>query len=177
MLYRGEGGQVDMEEARRLYGLAAAAGNAKAQYNLGLMFKNADGGPADLQEARRLFDLAAAQKLKQAQYSLGLVHEEAEDLEEARRLYGLAAEQGHANAKDALVRLREKTVVRHVSETSDEVASSEEDAARYYRLAHDLHHGKGQPQDWVEARRLYGLAADQGHASSQTRLSTMHSTI
>ena len=57
----GEGGAQDLEEARRLYGLAAAQGHAKAQFNLGNMHRTGEGGPLDLEEARRLYGLAAAQ--------------------------------------------------------------------------------------------------------------------
>ena len=37
-----------------------------------------------------------------------------------------------------------------------------------------LANGEGGPQDDVDARRLYGLAAAQGHALAQARLGMMH---
>jgi TPR repeat protein len=55
---QGHGGPKDEAEARRLYGLAAAQGDAQAQHNLALMHVRGRGGPKD--EARRLFGLAAA---------------------------------------------------------------------------------------------------------------------
>ena len=56
---------VNDMEARRLYGLAAAQGDAKAQYNLGAMHYHGQGGPKDEVEARRLYGLAAAQGIAQ----------------------------------------------------------------------------------------------------------------
>ena len=41
----GQGGPVDYAEARRLYGLAAAQGQADAQVNLAFMLVNGQGGP------------------------------------------------------------------------------------------------------------------------------------
>eukprot|EP00966_Prymnesium_polylepis_P151835 3507793-Prymnesium_polylepis.1 len=57
----GRGGPRDDEEARRLYGLAAAQGFAEAQGCLGGMYASGLGGPQDEVEARRLLGLAAAQ--------------------------------------------------------------------------------------------------------------------
>jgi TPR repeat protein len=58
-----QGGSQDLAEARRLFGLAAAQGDAEAQGAIGQMHHlgdGADGGPKDLAEARRLYGLAAA---------------------------------------------------------------------------------------------------------------------
>ena len=63
-------------DAARLYGLAAALGNADAQYNLGLMYDNGQGVTQDYKEAVRLFGLAAAQGHAIAQSMLGLMYAE-----------------------------------------------------------------------------------------------------
>ena len=60
----------DLEEAVRLYRLAAAQGYADAQCNLGDMHRRGEGGPVDHAEARRLYRLAAAQGLADAQHEL-----------------------------------------------------------------------------------------------------------
>ena len=92
MLYRGEGGPRDLAEARRLFGLSAAQGDAAAQCNLGTMHHRGDGGPEDSVEARRLYDLAAAQGDAYAQCRLAWMHHRGEggpqDVELARRLFG-----------------------------------------------------------------------------------------
>ena len=56
-----QGGPEDAAEARRLFGLSAAQGNAQAQVTLGNMHFHGNGGPVDFAEARRLFGLSAAQ--------------------------------------------------------------------------------------------------------------------
>ena len=93
-------------EARRLWGLAAAQGDARAQFNLGSMHHQGNGGPHDFAEARRLYGLAAAQGDARAQFNLGLMHAHGkgrpQDWAEARRLIGLAAAQGHAKAQASL---------------------------------------------------------------------------
>ena len=58
---------MDEEEARRLFGLAAAQGISEAQYELGTMLRDGEGGPKNEEEARRLFGLAAAQGYKDTQ--------------------------------------------------------------------------------------------------------------
>ena len=66
-------------------------------------------------------------------------------LAEARRLYTLAAVQGQEGHVDALVSLG----TMHFN-------------------------GQGGPQDFAEARRLYGVAAVQGNADAQATLGRMH---
>ncbi len=53
----------------------AEAGDAEAQYNLGLMYVNGEGVPEDDVEAVRLFRLAADQGLAEAQTNLGLMYD------------------------------------------------------------------------------------------------------
>ena len=84
----GEGGPVDLAEARRLFGLAAAHGHAGAQAVLGHMHRVGQGGPVDLAEASRLLGLAAAQGHAAAQAMLG-------DMQ----LLGIAAAQVDAEAE------------------------------------------------------------------------------
>jgi len=54
--------------------LAAAQGNAQAQYNLGDKYKNGEGVPEDNAAAVRWYRLAAAQGNVRAQGSLGLMY-------------------------------------------------------------------------------------------------------
>ena len=98
-----QGGSQDLAEARRLFGLAAAQGDAEAQGAIGQMHHLGDGGPKDLAEARRLYGLAAAQGHADAQAGLGGMHYDGEggpnNLAEAWRLLVIAAEQGHDGAQ------------------------------------------------------------------------------
>ena len=81
---------LDVDKARRLYGLAAEQGNVDAQYDLALMHHLGVGGPPDLAEARRLYALAAEQGDVGAQYNLALMLQNGEggpeDLAKAGRL-------------------------------------------------------------------------------------------
>jgi TPR repeat protein len=61
MFCNGEGVAQDQAEAVRLWRLAAAQGDADAQFNLGAMFANGEGVAQDKAEAVRLYRLAAAQ--------------------------------------------------------------------------------------------------------------------
>jgi TPR repeat protein len=61
MFEYGQGVAQDYAEAVRLYRLAAAQGDANAQFNLGDMFENGKGVAQDRGEAIRLYRLAAAQ--------------------------------------------------------------------------------------------------------------------
>ena len=62
MLDRGEGGEKDPKEARRLYSLAAKQGDAMAQFNLAIMLDRGEGGDKDPKEARRLFSLGLSRR-------------------------------------------------------------------------------------------------------------------
>jgi TPR repeat protein len=61
MFDNGRGVAQDYAEAVRLYSLAAAQGNAFAQFNLGVMFEKGRGVAKDRAEAIRWYRLAAAQ--------------------------------------------------------------------------------------------------------------------
>ena len=71
LYFHGRGVAQDYAEAARLWRLAAAQGNANAQFKLGCMFQNGRGVAQDFAEAVRLWRLAAAQGLAHAQHNLG----------------------------------------------------------------------------------------------------------
>ena len=70
----GQGVLQDDKEVVRLYRLAAERGYAKAQSNLGLMYRNGQGVTQDDKEAVRWLRLAAAQGVAKAQYNLGVMY-------------------------------------------------------------------------------------------------------
>ena len=84
----------------------AEAGNASAQYNLGLMYSNGEGVLQDYKEAIKWYRLAAEQGTAKAQYNLGIMYDNGrgvlQDYAEAVKWYRLAAEQGHAKAQNNL---------------------------------------------------------------------------
>ena len=96
-------------KAMHWYRMAADQGDANAQYNLGMMYKNGQGDAQDIGQAMRLFEMAANQGHANAQYNLGVMHsrDQREDrYSEAMKWYAMAAEQGHVCACDALTRTR-----------------------------------------------------------------------
>ena len=82
------------EEAVRLYRLAAEQGDANAQFNLGVAYRNGRGVARDFAEAVRWYRLAAEQGFAVAQNYLGAMYDNGEgverDHEEAVRWYRLA---------------------------------------------------------------------------------------
>jgi hypothetical protein len=74
-----------------------------------------------------------------------------QDLVEAARLYKLAAAQGDADAQCSLGNTDARSGVLHA----------------HCCLGNLYFRGKGVSQDFVEAARLYKLAADQGYADAQ----------
>ena len=166
----------------RLYRLAADQGNAIAQNNLGVMYRDGRGVPQNGSEAVRVFRLAADQGLAEAQFSLGVMYDDGRDVpqndSEAVRWYRLAADQGNAFAQNNLgVMYRD----------GRGVPQNDSEAVRWYRLAADQGNafaqnnlgamyraGRGVPQNGSEAVRWYRLAADQGNAIAQSNLGYMY---
>jgi len=99
-------GQVDPQnyaEALKWYREAAEQGNAKAQYNLGMMYHAGQGVPQDSAEAARWYRKAAEQGNASAQFNLGLMYEKRQGVPqnfvEAVNWYRKAAEQGNPEAQ------------------------------------------------------------------------------
>ena len=122
------------------------AGNASAQFILGVMYNNGYGVPQDAAEALRWYRQAAEQGHTGTQLMLGFMYAKGEgvpqDTAEAVRWYRRAAEQGHSDAQFSL------------------------------GVMYDI--GYGVPQDNAEALQWHRRAAEQGHASAQTYLGAMY---
>jgi len=116
----------------------AQRGNAKAQFDLGVMYAFGQGVPQNAAEAVRWYRKAAEQGYAKAQYNLGVCCDFgrglAKDHTEAAAWYRKAAEQGHPKAQ--------------------------------YNLGVSYTYGQGVPQDSVEAYAWLGLAADAGEAKA-----------
>jgi TPR repeat protein len=124
----------------------AEQGNASAQFNLGIMYRNGKGVPQDDKAAIKWNTLAAEQGNASAQYNLGLSYNNGEgvpqDYKAAIKWYTLAAEQGFASAQ--------------------------------YNLGLSYNNGEGVPQDYKAAIKWYTLAAEQGNTSAQFNLGVMY---
>ena len=128
-------GRGDYATALREWRPLAEAGDADAQYNLGVMYDNGQGVPQDYAEAVKWYRLAAAQGDADAQFNLGVMYDNGQgvpqDYAEAVKWYRLAAAQGDADAQANL-------------------------GAMYFN-------GQGVPQDYAAAHMWSNLAAAQGN--------------
>ena len=124
----------------------AAQGNARAQYNLGVMYAMGLGVPQDSREALKWFHLSAAQGNAGAQYNLGVMYANGygvpQDSRESLKWFRLAAAQG--------------------------------DAGGQYTFGVMYLNGQGVPQDSREAATWFRLAAAQGHVKAQNNLGVMY---
>ena len=127
----------DYATALREWTPLADHGDARAQFNLGVMYANGQGVPQNDKndkEALRWYRLAANQGHADAQATLGTLHVMGEvlpqDYREALRWYRLAAEQRHAGAQ--------------------------------YNLGIMYAKGYGVLQDYVQAYMWWSLAAIKG---------------
>lgn len=125
---------------------AADQGQARAQYNLGLLYKQGLDIARSDTEAVKNFQLAAGQGYARAQYHLGVMYKEgrgvAQNYAKAVEYFHLAAGQGHAHAQ--------------------------------YHLGVIYQDGEGVTQNYTEAIKYYHLAADQGHADAQYNLGDIY---
>ena len=122
---------------------AAGAGNAEAQFRLGVMYGNGDGVPLDYEQARAWFEKAIVQGHENAIITLAWMYANGTgvevDEERARELYLQAAERGSAKAQYVV--------------------------ATMYRFAQ-----YGLSKDMAVAVEWYLKAADQGMPTAQLAL-------
>ncbi|MGD9866362.1 MAG: peptidoglycan-binding protein [Hyphomicrobiales bacterium] len=82
--------------------LAAARGNAAAQYEVGIRYAKGSGVPVDMERAAQWLSRAAAQGLAPAQFRLASLYERGQgvdaDAGKARAWYERSAQQGHVKA-------------------------------------------------------------------------------
>jgi uncharacterized protein len=138
----------DLQEAVRLYKMAAAKGERGAENDIGALYDNGGPGlPADGAEAMRWFHLGAEHGDPWAALNLGWNysrgHGVAKDDVEALRWYRLSAAGGNSFAQQNV-------------------------GAMYAAGA------GGAPQDYVEAIRWYRLAAQSGNPSAETNLGMLY---
>ncbi len=93
----------DYATALREWRPLAEQGDARAQYNLGVMYYYGEGLPQDYAEAVRWYRKAAAQGHTSAQYYLGQMYETSQGVPQnyaqAHKWYNLAAAQGDEDAR------------------------------------------------------------------------------
>ena len=138
-------GEGKYKEAAEWYQKAAEAGNAAAQNNLGVYYRNGRGVSKNRDEAVKWFQEASRQGFHESQYNLGLSYWESgtsQGREEGVRWFQKAAAQGNAKAQ--------------------------------FMLGKSYSQGWGVPEDKAEAFRWYKMAAEQGHSMAQYSLALFY---
>ncbi len=136
----------DITKARAHFELAADAGHAGAQNQLGTMYANGIGVTLNYAKARVWYEKAAAQGHAGAQNNLGVLSESAQgtspDYAKAREWYEKSAAQGYAAAQNNL-------------------------GVLYF-------YGRGVTLDFVKAREWYEKSAEAGYAAGQRHLGGLY---
>lgn len=167
---------------RGWYKQAAAQGDPRAQYNLGVLYSMGNGVPQDYAKARQLWEQAAIQGNELAQNSLGSLYYTGRGVPQddamARQWFEQAAAQGDAGAQFNLGRLY--TDGRGVPQDDAKArgwykqAAAQDHADAQYNLGVMYAEGQDVPQDSAQAREWFEKAAAQGHAMAQVNLGILY---
>ena len=145
----------------------AESGDALAQYNLGVMYRDGQGMPQNYAEAMKWFRLAADQGLADAQYELARMYNKGQgvrpDYSEAVNLYRLASAKGHADAQFALGMLDFGATTKEPAHSGlFRVAAEKGHAKSHSMLGMMYYKGEGVPQDAALAYAWYAVASAGG---------------
>jgi uncharacterized protein len=151
--------------------MMGTAGNAEAQFNLGVLYEQGNGVPKDYVQAVNWYRKAAEQGDTDAQLMLGLMYV-AGDAVQATNWFRKAAEQGLSKAQFNL---------GVMYSNGDGVPKDHVQAANWYRKAAErgqanaqfglgwmYANGDGVPKNNVQAHMWYNLAAAQGFKGAKT---------
>ena len=141
------------------------AGDADAQYSLGVCYRLGGGVRKDEKEAVKWYRKAADQGDDRAQFSLGACYAEGTGVvkndSEAAKWYRMAAEQGHLGAQNQLGKCYQegKGVSKNMTEAVKwfEKAAFGRSAPAQLKLGECYEFGNGVPKNLVEAYALYEL--------------------
>ncbi|MGY8709605.1 caspase family protein [Bradyrhizobium sp. 18BD] len=165
----------DYAGAMASYKAASELGNARALYELGLMYESGNGVEKDPARARFYYEMAAEKKVAPALVSLGLQQERgigtASDPAKAYAFYQRAADLGDATAINRMGELAEKglgakqdlKLARALYQKSAAMGGLD----AMVNLARCTANGIGGRQDLPEARRLLAKAVQAGSADAK----------
>jgi TPR repeat protein len=172
----------DYDRAVAEFRALADAGDARAQYLLGLCYRQGKGVPPDPATAARWFEKAAAAGDVDAQSALGTMYLIGEGVTpEPERAFGLlstAAAAGDRRAKFGLGVMYEAGLGRQadIGKALDWYNAAAEQGLIDAQLALAQIYDAGQsvPRDLARAARWYTRAANQGNGRAQYGLGTMY---
>ena len=123
----------DYDKARTDIEFLARGGEARAQYDLALMYDKGQGVPQSDAKAREWYERAAEQGEPRALYNLGLMYLNGQgvppDLVKAYYWISLSANRGNVHARDARDYVSEKMSTDQIAEGNRLVKEYEEQAA------------------------------------------------
>lgn len=152
---------------------AALAGDAKAQFEIGMRFAEGKGITADPAEAAGWYARAAAQGFAPAQYRLGSAYEKGHtgnrDVAEAKRWYLAAAEKGNVRAMHNLgvLHANDRDMANAIPWFERAAASGLRDSQFNLGIIHAL--GSGVKQDLAVSYKWFALAAAQGDKDAEKK--------
>jgi hypothetical protein len=167
---------ADAATRAALYVARAKAGEAAAQYDLGVLYARGDGLVQDYASAATWFHAAAAQGNVAAEYNLGVLYDQglgvAKDKAAALNWYRSAADQNHPGAQYNLALAYANGIG-----TKQDIAT----AARWYQRAAEqglapamvnlailFEQGSGVARSLVDAYAWYSVAGERGDAGAKT---------
>jgi localization factor PodJL len=157
--------------------LAAANGDASAQFEVAARYAEGRGVRQDFKEAVRWYQHSAAASFALSQYRLGTLYERGlgvdKDLARARVWYGRAAAQGNVKAMHNLAVLAAGNSAGqpdYITAAQWFTAAAEHGLAdSQFNLAILYQHGLGVAQDETRAYRWFSLAALSGDGEAKKR--------
>jgi localization factor PodJL len=165
--------------------LAAAQGDAAAQFEVAARIAEGRGADKDLKDAAQWYQRSASSGFALSQFRLGTLYERGagvdKDIARAKVWYGRAAEQGNVKAMHNLAVL----IVGQGGATPDYATAVKwfTEAAAHglpdsqYNLAMLYQSGLGVPKDAKEAYKWLALAARSGDAESKSRRDALQATM
>jgi localization factor PodJL len=164
---------------------AAIAGDAAAQFEIGIRFADGRGVPPNERQAAHWLELAAKQGLAPAQFRLGGYYEKGigvkKDLAAARDLYLAAAAKGNGKAMHNLAvlyaegingRSDYRTAVLWFRKAADRGITDSQ-----YNLGVLYARGTGTAQNYAEAYKWFARAANQGDVEAARKRDEMASQL
>jgi uncharacterized protein len=159
----------------------AEAGDAAAQFELGVRYHEGQGVPQSYTEAIRWFKLSADQGNPDAEFNLGVMYEKGRGVtpnyEEAMQWYQKAAAQDYAPAEYNLGVMFDKArgVPLDFSQAMNwyKKAADQNYSAAQYNLGLLYYYGQGIPQNYVLAYEWVTLAVAGAMGDDQKKFSHM----
>ena len=173
-MYRlGLGVSKSYKEAVRLYRLAAAQGYIDAQYNLASLYEDGLGVRKNTEEAMRLYRLAANKGDIESQQSLDRMYKDIQrvELDHYKNKQKLIHEDAPISAAETILPASKEQKLSVIEIAKPIQVDLEEKSAEKLRKRAKQHF---DDEDYVEAFRLYYLAAAEGSALAQNDLACLY---